>query len=126
MAAGRRVRKYKILLPRDTTVVTACEDAGCERRARGWETVCDESTAQGATVAAWIRSGQSGRTWAEVRTGPGEPSVFRFEAGQRCFAEHRTRPARFIAAGQEVPRLHEWGEHLAGRLGDLQDQLAKG
>ena len=92
-------RNYRIHMPHDTTVKTACEDAGCEQWAHGWETVCDESTKEGALVANWIRSGQSGRTYREFPPGwhDGKPvSIFRFEGGQRCFREHRTRPGRLL------------------------------
>lgn len=123
------VMKHKILLPKDVTVKAACEDVDCDQRRHGWETVCDESTREGAMVANWIRSGQSGRAFTEFPPGHHngrQVSIFRFEAGQRCFREHRTRPVRFLAAGREVPRLADWGEHLADHLGDLQDQRERG
>jgi hypothetical protein len=47
-------------------------------------------------VANWIRSGQSGRTFRELIVVAGQPAVFRFDPGQRCFREHRTRPGRLL------------------------------
>ncbi|QDN57390.1 hypothetical protein [Streptomyces sp. S1D4-20] len=85
---------YSITAPRDVTVVAACEQVGCEAWARGWDSVIDESTDLGKTQAAYIR-GQSGRTFREMKTEAGL-TVFRFEAHQRCFAEHRTRPEIYL------------------------------
>lgn len=123
-------RDYRIVLPPDRWMKAACEDVGCEQWLRGWETVCDESTPEGATVAAWIRSGQSGRTYREVPTSAGQPSVFRFDSGQRCFAEHRTRPVRFAAVqgGRVVnhERLADWGDDLAEHWDRVRTQREKG
>lgn len=125
-------REYRIRMPRDTTVAAACEDVGCDQWRHGWETVCDLSdltpVTGGLAVAMLIRSGQTRRTYTEF---PGNPAVFRFESGQRCFREHRTRPARFeVREGGRLivahDRLADWGEDLAGHAGRLQDQLAKG
>ncbi len=81
---------YSIAASRDTSVVAACKDVGCQAWAHGWETSVDESSELGRTQAAYIRT-RSGRTFTERRTGEGL-TVFRFESFQRCFAEHRTRP----------------------------------
>jgi hypothetical protein len=91
-------RVYRVHMPHDVTIVAACEDAGCDQWRLGWETVCDESTKEGALVANWIRSGQSGRDFTEmqdVRQGS-IVAVFRFPPHQRCFNEHRTRPGRLL------------------------------
>jgi hypothetical protein len=123
-------RDYLIRLPRDTQVKAACEDVGCDQYLRGWETVCDESTEQGAMVAAFIRSGQSGRTWVEIPTSADQPSVFRFESGQRCFREHRTRPVRFaVRQGGRVvshERIADWGDDLAEHWAAIETELRKG
>ncbi|MGH6654058.1 MAG: hypothetical protein ACRDVE_02500 [Actinocrinis sp.] len=124
-------RDYVIRMPPDLKVVAACEDVGCDQWRRGWETVCDLDDPMGATVAFLIRSGQTGRTCQELPALPGSATaVFRFESGQRCFREHRTRPARFsVRAGGRVvthARLADWGEDLADHAGRLQDQLGKG
>jgi hypothetical protein len=126
-------RDYLIKLPRDTSIVAACEDVGCDQQARGWETVCDLADPMGVKVAMLIRSGQTGRTYRELPALPGsQTAVFRFESGQRCFTEHRTRPARFLVdPGTGGPlirrtRLADWGEDLMDHAGNLQDQLRKG
>src|SRR5687768_10313752 len=74
----------------DRAVKTVCERAGCEAWQQGWESVIDEASDLGKSQAAYIRT-QSGRTFREMRTEAGL-TVFRFESGQRCFAEHQTMP----------------------------------
>jgi hypothetical protein len=115
-------RDYVIKFRRDTTVRTACEDAGCEAFRNGWETVCDQRTPLGLEQAAYIRQ-RSGRTFTELS---GTPTVFRFEPGQRCFAEHRTRPARFLAGGVQLPDLPAWVGDLDQHVSNLEDQARKG
>lgn len=127
-----RTRDYRIRMPRDTMIVAACEDVGCDQWRHGWETICDETdltpVTGGAAVAMLIRSGQTGRTFTEF---PGKTvTVFRFDSGQRCFREHRTRPARFtVRQGGLVTshvRLADWGDDLAEHAGILQDQHKRG
>jgi len=72
--------------------------------------------------AAYIRQ-RSGRTFTELS---GTPTVFRFERGQRCFAEHRTRPARFLAGGIQVASLAAWVGDLDQHVQNLEDQARKG
>lgn len=85
---------YSITSPRDTTVAAACAQVGCAAWLRGWESTVDERTELGAQQAAYIRT-QSRRTFSETKTGTGL-TVFRFESGQRCFAEHKTRPEVYV------------------------------
>ena len=115
-------RDYEIKFQRDTAVRTACEDARCEAFRNGWETICDERTPLGRDQAAYIRQ-RSGRTFTELS---GTPTVFRFERGQRCFAEHRTRPARFLAGGIQVASLAAWVGDLDQHVQNLEDQARKG
>jgi hypothetical protein len=126
----RSSRAYRIHMPHDLTVVVACEEAGCDQWRTGWETVCDESAKEGALVAAWIRSGQSGRTYRELAAVAGQPAVFRFGSGQRCFTEHRTRPGRLLVhQGGHAVREHtslrflaeDYTEHV-GRLAAQQER----
>jgi len=88
---------YLIRQPRDTSVIQACHEVGCQAWRNGWETVVDERTDLGASQAAYIRTG-SRRTFREQRT-EGGLTVFRFESGQRCFTEHRTKPQIFAVRG---------------------------
>jgi len=136
-------RSYLIRSPRDVTVKTACEQAGCLAWRHGWESPVDERVSCGgdpsAGTCAWVRAGQracgacqgrvirrSGRTFTERKTADGI-TVFRFESGQRCFREHRTRPERYLMVGGDwrgnprgERRVHktpaDWvedsGEHL--------------
>jgi hypothetical protein len=122
-----RTRDYSIRWPRDVTVVAACEQVRCDNWLHGWDTLVDERTGPGRDAAGWIRSGQSGRTFRELPgAADGGVTVFRFEPHQRCFAEHRTRPSRFLAGRREVPTLGDWIGDLDDHVGHLEDQLRKG
>lgn len=123
-----RARSYRIHMPHDLTVVAACEDVGCDQHRFGWETVCDETDPVQATVAMVIRSGQSGRTFREmsdVRDGR-KVAVFRFDSGQRCFAEHRTRPGQLLVhQGRGLPFEHANLANLAEDYMEHTGQLAE-
>lgn len=121
------VKTFQFVSPPDVTVKVACEVARCPAWRHGWETTVDERTDLGLAQATWIRQG-SARTFTERRTGEGQ-TVFRFEPGQRCFAEHRTRPQRFFERGGDWrgnPR-GEIREHTAAgwldSFGEHQDRL---
>ncbi|WP_405391056.1 hypothetical protein OG596_26305 [Streptomyces sp. NBC_01102] len=98
---------YSITQPADTLVRAACEEAGCVAWARGWQSTIDESTPLGQQQAAYIRA-QSGRTFREQRTAAGL-TVFVFEARQRCFTDHKTRPQLFAV------RDGDWRGNPTGR-----------
>lgn len=124
-------RDYRVHMAPDITIVAACEDVGCDQWRRGWETVVDESDPSQAPVAMLIRSGQTGRTYRELPALPGGPAVFRFESGQRCFREHRTRPGRaLVMQGGRVIREHaslaalaqDYNDHLGG-LADQHERM---
>lgn len=124
---------YVLRSPRDTRVRAACEQVGCQAWRHGWDTTVDERTELGAQQAAYIRH-QSGRTFREMRTQDGL-TVFRFEPGQRCFAEHHTRPEIFLARRGDwrgdlglirrhtrpVDWVEDFGEHQQA-LADRQQQ----
>lgn len=121
-------RDYRIRMPPDRWVRSACEDAGCDAWRYGWESAVDEATDLGKAQAAYIRT-QSGRTFTELRANGGL-TVFRFEPHQRCFAEHRTRPALLsVSTGGRVLRTHsslrdlaeDYTEHV-GRLADAYER----
>jgi hypothetical protein len=118
------VRRYRILLPRDVMIRAACQDAGCESWRYGWQTICDTRTALGDAQAAYIRQA-SGRTFTEASAGPGIV-VFRFEPRQRCFADHQSRPAVFLAGPTRHARLGDWIEDLDEHAGRLADGLRRG
>ena len=130
---------YSISASRDTGVVAACKDVGCQAWAHGWETTADETDLSpfgGKARADYIRR-QSGRTFTERRTGAGL-TVFRFEAFQRCFAEHRTRPDVFarrdgdwrgMQRGGRVMRHvrpADWVEDFQEHEGALAEQRKRG
>jgi hypothetical protein len=118
-------RDYVIASPPDRWVKAACEQVGCEQWRYGWDTLIDEATPLGARQAGYIR-GQSGRTFRELRA-PGGLTVFRFEPRQRCFAEHRTRPQRFLVRGiREHDGLTGLAEDYTEHTGRLAGQIERG
>ncbi|MEU8362319.1 hypothetical protein AB0C27_40505 [Nonomuraea sp. NPDC048882] len=112
----------------------ACEQVGCAAWRHGWETKVDEGTPLGQAQAAYIRQ-QSGRTFREQRTGEGL-TAFRFEPGQRCFAEHRTRPETYLVRGgdwrqnlgliRQHQRPADWVEDFSLHQDGLSEQQRKG
>lgn len=119
-------RDYLVRMPRDTLVKAACQDVGCENWRYGWDTHIDEGTPLGREQAAYIRE-HSGRDFRELAGGDGL-TVFRFSPYQRCFAEHRTRPARFLVADRGVTEhtslrgwIDDFGEHVT-RIEDLRQK----
>lgn len=117
----------------DRAVKTVCERVACRAWKYGWESVIDESTQFGREQAAYIRS--SRRTFREQRNGAGL-TVFRFESGQRCFAEHQTMPEKYVVRGGDYRgvvgpvRVHahaaDWVEHVQEHMGRLLDERNKG
>lgn len=117
----------------DKRVKTVCERVGCPQWRSGWESLIDESTVLGRAQAAFIRG--SGRTFREQRTAVGL-TVFRFEAYQRCFADHQTMPEKYLVRGGDYrgvvgevrvhQRASDWVEHVQQHMGRLLDERAKG
>lgn len=125
-------RNYRIHMPHDRTVIAACEDVGCDQWLNGWETICDRDTPEGRLVAEMIRSGNSGRTYREVGTAPdSRVIIFRFDAHQRCFREHRTRPGRLVVQRRgrvlrEHVSLGDLAEDYTEHVGRLAEQEKRG
>ena len=123
----RQTRDYLIRMPKDTTVKVACERIRCENWLYGWDTALDERTSEGRDAAQWIRSGASRRDFRELGTADGGMTVFRFGPHQRCFAEHRTRPARWLVRGvREHPGMSAWMHDAEDHYGRLADRVQKG
>jgi len=126
---------YGISASKDTGIITACKDAGCQAWQHGWETTVDESTPLGLNQARYIRTG-SGRTFTEAKTGAGL-TVFRFESFQRCFAEHRTRPDVYLRrhgdwrgnpSGQRFHHANaaDWTEDFRANQDRINSEIQKG
>jgi len=94
-------KSYEIKAPLATHwSVTTCADVDCEAYLTGWESHIDEATSLGQRQAHYIRR-ESKRKFTEERTAAGL-TVFKFEAGQKCFAEHKARnmrPERYVERG---------------------------
>lgn len=126
---------YEVRAPRDVQQRSACEQANCQAWRYGWESVIDESTLLGQGQAAYIRT-QSGRTFREQRNDAGL-TVFRFEAHQRCFADHGTRPELYLVRDgdwrgnptgrqRQHTRAQDWVEDFGEHLQQIADQQQKG
>ncbi|GGU13282.1 hypothetical protein [Streptomyces violascens] len=126
---------YSITVPPDVLVKAACEQVGCEAWRNGWESVINEATDLGRAQAEYIRT-RAGRTFREQRTGGGF-TVFRFEAGQRCFAEHQTRPELYAVRdgdwrgnptgrARQHTRAADWVEDFGEHQQRIADQTEKG
>jgi hypothetical protein len=128
------VKTYQAVATSDETVVAACQSVGCQAWRQGWDTLVDEATDLGRRQAAYIR-GQSGRTFQELPA-EGGGTVFRFESGQRCFADHHTRPAHYLVRGgdhrgntgliTEHVRPEDWVEDFAEHQDRLATRLGQG
>ena len=128
------MQTYSIRSPHDTAVRSAC-GPGCAEYDHGWETRVDESTPLGQFQASYIRQ-TSGRTFREARTGDGL-TVFVFESGQRCFADHMTLPERFLVRGGDwrgnpsgTRRVHQraadWVEDFGLNQQAVKDSIERG
>jgi len=130
------MQTYRIVSPPDTLLVTACKAAGCTHWRDGWTTLIDESTDLGKEQARYIRF-RSARTFRESRTAAGW-TAFRFESGQRCFTEHRTRPEIYAVTGGDfrgnprgvAPRRHtrptDWVEDMQHQLDGIRTAQERG
>lgn len=94
-------KSYEIKAPLATHwSVATCADVDCDAYLLGWESHINEATDLGQRQAHYIRR-ESGRRFTEERT-PAGLTVFKFEAGQKCFAQHNARnarPERFVERG---------------------------
>ncbi|MEV7140767.1 hypothetical protein [Streptomyces tauricus] len=119
----------------DRQIKAVCEQVNCPAWRGGWESVIDERTDLGRGQAAYIRQ-TSGRTFREQPRADGM-TVFRFDSGQRCFAEHRTRPELYLVRdgdwrGNPTGRVRrhdsaqDWVEHAQHELGRFNEDRRRG
>ncbi|MFI6304272.1 hypothetical protein ACIBCH_20570 [Amycolatopsis thailandensis] len=135
------IKHYRISSPLDTHFRDGtCEEDHCQAFLHGWRTVVDEHTELGAQQAAYIRGDRSRRhveTSELVEAPEGQPitaarvqTVFTFEAGQKCFRQHRVpldRPELYLVQnpyGQTVTR-HSGPDAWVDDLNTNQAQLAE-
>jgi hypothetical protein len=110
MAPGA-YRSFEVRSPLATHFRDAsCKEARCEHYLNGWISEIDVSTQQGKVWAEAIKRSGRGFTVETV----GALTVFRFEAGQRCFAApHKVpvgRPELFVV------RDGDWRGNPTGRV----------
>ena len=131
------IDRFGIKFDRERATEMSCVNANCEQNAKGWFSVLDVDTEDGAWMAAWIkeRSGRRFYEWlsetaleeALRRQTSGDLSVtpelttflgglrpglvvFAFPAGQRCFRQHLDREVVFKGRGYTFEKPREWNE----------------
>lgn len=133
------MKTYQIARPMSTHMRPGtCADVDCDAYRYGWRTTIFEGTEQGAAQAHYIRQ-QSGRKFVEDR-GP-DFTVFTFEAGQKCFAQHQMvldRPALFVVRDGDwrgnprgtQARIHhsadDWVDDFANHQQTIAEQIKRG
>mgnify|MGYP001612914864 CR=1 FL=1 len=105
---------------REGATPMTCREAKCEDEARGWMTLCDESSELGQRQAHYIRR-EAGRRFVEFASidppsayaemiahveVPAGITVFLFYAGQRCFRQHADREVLFVHDKGARKRVH--------------------
>jgi len=134
------MKTYTISAPKNTHFRPAtCEEVDCKHHREGWVSAIDESTDLGKAQAYFIRN-KSGRHFKENRDQAPGLTMFVFEAGQRCFAQHDMRldrPELFIVRdgdhrgnptgrSKQHARPDDWVEDFAEHQQTLADQIEKG
>lgn len=135
------MKTYRMVSPQAAQPVSerACARANCPPYLHGWITLADESDPElGQRQAHYIRT-QSGRKFTEIRRDDGL-TEFRFEAGQRCFGQHklpREGAERFLVVGgdfrgnprgefREHVRPDDWVEDFAEHQDKIKTALERG
>lgn len=132
-------KTYQVSAPVAThTRAATCDEAGCQQHTNGWVSPIDERTELGRQQAWYIRN-ESGRRFREDRDQLPGVTMFVFEPGQQCFAEHRVpldRPALYVVRGGDwrgnptgdiVRRKpDEWVDDFATHQNKLATELEKG
>lgn len=116
-----------------------CAEAECGAHEHGWLMRVDEAAELGQRQAYYIRK-QASRKHTEQRDEAGL-TVFTFEAGQQCFAEHKVplgRPEKYLVKGGDWrgnPRgtrtlVHtrpaDWVDDFQNHQQGLADRLGRG
>lgn len=133
-------KTYQVLAPVSTHFRPAtCEEVGCEKQTNGFKVIVDESTGLGQRQAAYIRTDKR-RKAIESKNSVGL-TEFVFEAGNVCFAEHKTRverPEIYVVKDGDfrgnprgtTPRIHknagDWQEDFALHQQRLHDAHERG
>lgn len=109
---------FRIGLLREGAIYMSCSEARCPSYEHGWVVVVDEGSDLGQRQAHYIRY-QSGRGFVEFPSQeasaylegegldlPPGLTVFKFYAGQQCFARHLDREVLFVHEKAGQRRLH--------------------
>lgn len=128
----RALNVHQVIAPSDQMIKATCQEVGCLNYRHGWLMMFDERIEKGRAGAGLIRGRRHGRTFQEQSAATAEGlTVFRFDAWQRCFANHRTRKELFVVqSGLGSPRLHsrplDWAEHMNETLDRSYTSRARG
>ena len=129
-APPQAYKTYQIVSPLSTHFRPGtCDEAGCLAYRHGWQTNIDEATDLGQRQAHYIRK-LSGRRFSERRTELGI-TAFEFEAGQKCFREHRVpldRPELYVVRGGDWraygdARKHSGPDAWVNDFGEHMDRI---
>lgn len=121
---------YQVLAPISTHFRAAtCTEVACDAHLYGWKTAIEESNDLGKAQAYYVRNA-AGRRYTETREAA--LTTFTFEAGQKCFAQHRVRTARpelyLVKEGDwrmsQNLRQHASADDWVDDFANHQDQLA--
>lgn len=119
-------KTYSVIAPVATHFRAAtCAEVDCPNHVNGWRTVVDERLELGQRQAHYIRR-ESRRKYTEQR-GEDGLTTFEFEAGQTCFAQHKTRLARpetFLVRGGDHRGSAGLGTYRHSRAADWVEDFA--
>lgn len=119
-------KTYQVAAPLATHWnILTCAEAACEAHQIGWDSLIDERTELGQRQAHYIRR-ESGRRFTEERQ-PDGLTRFSFEAGQKCFAQHRgrnMRPERLVERGGDFRGNPSGDRRVHVRPEDWQESFA--
>ena len=138
----RNGQKFNIVLDADRGTRMTCREADCQQYMNGWVTPLDESQAEHAKIAQWIRT-TSRRAFKECHSEeapdylgaqginiPAGLTVFIFEPGQTCFRRHTDREVIFSHRSVMGTRVHtrfeDFAEHMNEESFRLQEVIKHG
>lgn len=135
------MQTYQVIAPLSTHFRPGtCAEVFCANYLNGWRTEIDESTDLGKQQAYYIRN-NAGRHYTEDRNTQPGITVFVFEAGQTCFAQHQLRldkPEIYLVKGgdwrgnpagyetKQHSNANDWVDDFANHQDKLSTRLNRG
>ena len=116
---------YQINVPLATHWVEArCEEVDCPQYLQGWKTVLDPTNPSHADLIAYVRAGNTGRRYTEVKEIEGLVT-FLFHNEQQCFRGHKRQSGRPPLFSSLRHGLHVSGRDFNEDMNEGLDQLRK-